>query len=336
MHRSTKPPIHLWIYNHPFHGISDQVDFFVMSMEQHGYRVSVGRQPKLSSLNVVIENFSADTKRVLMDFCKSARKRVAVIMTEHLDFEHDQIFIHGDPLWSENDYMHPATQLGRIKNLMDCLPYLRCFLVLGDLPELRNMSKMLPGVDIRQIPFPKLDFFWNKDSTVSNPMENDLLFTGFMTDYRANILAELKSNGFAVNSPQRFVSRNRRDAMNLTAKLILNIPQREGWRWLSLMRVVAALRVGRVTVSLGTNDQSAIAACCPQLDIREPGWPAVLREWIERWDSLYPNAHAGYTEMSDKFEHVRGFPHDALEFWAITDRLADYREKNAIPVALNG
>jgi len=322
MYTSKKPPLHLWIYNHPFTGISDQVDFFNTVLKQHGYSVSVGRQPSHSSLNVVIENFSAHTRDILMDFCRSSRKRVAIIMTEHLDFEGGQIFIHGDPLWSDNDYMHPTTQLGRIKNLMDCLPWLRCFFVLGDLPELRNMSTMLPGMDVRTIAFPKLGF--NSDTNAETPeiINSDLLFTGFITDYRANILAMLNANGVSVACPKRFVSRKKRDAMNRSAKIILNIPQRPGWRWLSLMRVVAALRSGRATVSLGTNDDSKIAACCFQLDIRDTSWLDVLRSQVGNWQYLCRTAHEGYTLMANEFERVHGFPHDLFEYWAITDRLS--------------
>ena len=95
------PPVHLWVYNHPFLGITDQVEFFVSTLKQHGYRVSVGREPSQTALNVVIENFSEETKRVLFEFCKATRKRVAVIMTEHLDFEHEQLVMHGTALWRD-------------------------------------------------------------------------------------------------------------------------------------------------------------------------------------------------------------------------------------------
>ena len=318
----AKPPVHLWIYNHPFYGISDQVDYFVMALAQHGYSVSVGRRPSRSALNVVIENFTADTKKTLVEFCRTSRKRVAMIMTEHLDFDGKQIFIHGDPLWSDNDYMHPAVQLGRIKNLMDCLPYLRCFLVLGDLPQLRNMSALLPGVDVRPIPFPRLDLALKEGAEASEPITGDLLFTGVMTAYRADIYSMLKKSGFSVACPQNFVSRKRRDTMSKSAKLVLNIPQRADWRWLSLMRVIAALRSGRATVSLGTNDTSQIAACCPQLDITVQNWLGVLNEHVRNWRSLYRTAYEGYTRMADEFEREHAFPHDAFEYWAITDRVA--------------
>lgn len=316
-----KPPIHLWIYNHPFNGISDQVEFFVSSFKQNGYSVSIGRQPSNSSLNVVIENFSTQTRDVLTKFCLTTRKRVAVIMTEHLDFDSGQIFIHGEPLWSDNDYMHPATQVNRIRNLIDCLPCIRCFFVLGDLPELRNMSAMLPGIDVRSIPFPRFDPVQIENTETKSQIANDLLFTGFITDYRASIIALLKANSFSLACPQKFVSRKNRDTMNRSVKLILNIPQRKEWRWLSLMRIVAALRCGRATVSLGTKDDSQISVCCYQLDISDQRWLDELRESVSNWAPLYKTAYDNYMLMAEEFERSRGFPHDILEFWSMTDRI---------------
>jgi hypothetical protein len=312
-----KPSIHLWIYNHPFYGISDQVDFFVAALTQQGYPVTVGRRPSVGALNVVIENFSPETRDVLIAFCRATNKRVAVIMTEHLDFERGEIFIHGDPLWSENDYMHPTVQVRRIVSLFDCLPYIRCMLVLGDLPELRNMSEMLPGVAVRAIPFPRLAPVG--DAQLALPPSGDLLFTGVMTDYRADLYAKLKRSQLSVAFPKRFVSRKARDALNRSVKMVLNMPQRRDWRWLSLMRIVAALRCGRATVSLGTRDDSKIAACTYQLDIARGDWMGALREHVEHWADRYRAAHARYTQMADAFERERGFPHDLFDFWALTD-----------------
>ena len=110
--------------------------------------------------------------------------------------------------------------------------------------------------------------------------------------------------------------------MHRSAKLILNIPQRKEWRWLSLMRIVAALRCGRATVSLGTKDDSQITACCYQLDISDQRWLEELKEHVSNWASFYKTAYDNYMLMAEKFEHSHAFPHGMLEFWAITDRLA--------------
>jgi len=321
MEMSTKSQIHLWIYNHPFYGISDQIDFFVSTFRQHGYTVSVGSQPSKVSLNVVIENFSGETRDILIRFCQSSRKRVAVIMTEHLDFDGGQILIHGDPLWNDNDYMHPATQVGRIVNLMECISYIRCFFVLGDLPELRNMSAMLPGVDVRVIPFPKVDLVADFKDGHASSVANDLFFSGYVTEYRSNIYSILNKCEFSIAWPKKFVSRKKRNELNRKSKIILNIPQRSDWRWLSLMRIVAALRCGRASVSLGTKDESRIASCCEQLDISDEQWPELLKEHIEDWQAVYHRCYENYMTMAGDFEREKGFPHDLLEYWAITDGL---------------
>ena len=347
MELRNQPLIHIWIYNHfletvfteytpitrrlkarSFTGISDQLEFFISSLKQHGYAVSLGKEPRSSALNVVIENFSAHTRDVLTAYCQATKKRVAVIMTEHLDFINNEIFIHGEKLSrvNRNDYMHPVTQFNRIKYLMDCLPYIRCFFVLGDLPELRNMSKVLPGVDIRAIPFPRTDPKPLNDAETPELIRDDLLFTGKMTDFRAKALALLKRKGFSVSSPAGVISRKRRDLTIRSAKLTLNIPQRQNWRWLSLMRNIAALRSGRATVSLGSMpDDSKISACTFQLDPDDHGWPDVLKQYVETWPSLYEVAHENYMNMASEYEQLNKFPDDMFEYWAITDQVTLHR-----------
>lgn len=315
------PHVHLWLYNHLFVGVGDQVSFVAMTLRQYGYTISIGRRPSLSSLNIVIENFSRVNREVLVEFCKSSRKRVAVIMTEHLDFLHGQILFHGAPLGSANDYMHPATIRARIKHLLECLPYIRCMFVLGDLPELRNISTMLPGLDVRAIPFPHVDRVMDREAGSSVEAVHDLVFTGAMTGYRMGLLDKLQAKGLSVVCPQVFLSRKRRNEMNRTAKVILNIPQREGWHWLSLMRIVAGLQTGRATVSLGTSDVSRIASCCTQVDIAKPDWCNEMQQLVADWKPLYLRDIENYSSMAKVFEQDHPFPHDVFEFWSLTDGL---------------
>jgi len=309
-------PVHLWIYNHPFHGISDQIEFFLSILRQHGHNVTAGRRPSSEALNVVIENFSGATTQTLIDFCKTKAKRVSVIMTEHLDFVGDEITIHGAPLWSDNDYMHPAAQLARIQGLMECACHIRGFLVLGDLPELRNMQSMMPGIPVRTLPFPKLSAPPPPPSWRELPA--DLVFTGVVTSYRAELLKELGAS-MTVATPNGFIPRKARDLFSQTGRLVLNLPQRPDWRWLSLMRIIAALRCGRATVSLGTQDTSQIAACCVQLDLREPDWVAQLRELTERPGEIFAREFDDYHNMAEAFSRDYAFPRDFFEAWAVTE-----------------
>lgn len=242
-------------------------------------------------------------------------------MTEHLDFQHGQVYFHGAPLGSQNDYMHSATILTRMKHLLECLPYLRCFFVLGDLPELRNISMLVPGVDVRAIPFPSLSGDPREAVETCFDTVHDLVFTGAMTEYRAKLIALMEEKGLSVACPRRFISRNRRNAMSRSAKVIVNIPQRGGWQWLSLMRIIAGLQTGRATVSLGTHDVSHIASCCTQLDIRKQDWVCEVKQCVDDWKSLYYRDAVYYSLMAKKFEQERPFPHDVFEYWSITDRV---------------
>lgn len=320
--RRNGPQIHLWIYNHPLIGITDQVEYFVRVFRQHGYDTSVGRRPSDSALNVVIENFSAQTRKTLIDFCTQTRKRVAVIMTEHIDFLDRRVFIHGDPLWSTNDYMNPATQVERLKCLLSCQPFIKFFMVLGDLPELRNFDEMMVGADVRTIPFPWMDH----QSIEQSQPTSDLLFTGVVTEYREKMLLSLASQGFSVTFPRKFGSAKRRDQLNQSVKIVLNVPQRESWQWLSLMRVIAALRSGRATVSLGTNDKSRIAACTYQLDLQRTNWLNELKQYVDNWDTAYDKMYGAYCDLAKDFGEQHPFPHDMIEFWAITDRISGTRQ----------
>jgi hypothetical protein len=314
------PPIHLWVYNHPIYGIGDQIDYFLRAFRQHGYSVSIGHEPVETALNVVIENLSMQTRNTLIDFCARTKKRVAMVMTEHIDFVDSQILIHGDPLWSDNDYMHPATQVERLKYLMSCQPYIKFFMVLGDLPELRNFSSLMIGAEVCAIPFPKLEYVDVKARTVAPP-KSDLLFTGFATEYRERIVAEIKAIGPSILSPQKFVSRKHRDLLNRSARIVLNIPQRKNWRWLSLMRIIAALRCGRATVSLGTSDTSRIAACTYQLNLEKASWKDELKEYVAHWTTTYDKMYDAYCKLVNEFEQEHPFPHDVMEYWAITDNV---------------
>lgn len=315
---TTIPSIHLWVFNHPFHGISDQVDFFKMTMALHGYTVTIGKNPRLDALNVVIENFSDKTSSILLDFCAQSGKRVAVIMTEHIDFLDQQIMIHGFPLWNQNDYMHPATQIARLKNLMSCIEFIRCFLVLGDLPELKNFSSLLPGIPVRNIPFPRIDEEKRELMNNASRIKFDTVFTGFMTQYRLELLAKLEKK-VSVFCPQKFLNHQARNALNRNARIILNIPQRPGWSWLSLMRIIAGLKCGRATISLGTRDFSEIAACCIQLDITDAKWVDLLRHHIEEYKTVYYDAMDKYGEMAAHFEKQNPFPHDIFDIWHVLE-----------------
>ncbi|WP_373237135.1 hypothetical protein [Cohaesibacter celericrescens] len=315
---AQKPKINLWVYNHLYFGISDQVDYIVAAFKQNGYEITVSQSPNDDALNVVIENFSADTREILVEYCTRTKKRVAVIMTEHVDLKNGKVFIHGQPLWSDNDYMHPKTQVDRLKYLFSCQSYIRCLFVLGDLPELLNMSEMLVGIEVLSIPFPRIK---KVNNTSTNPM-CDFAFTGFKTKFREGLLSIISANDLSIKYPSTLLAPEKRDAINISAKLVLNLPQRKEWQWLSSMRILAALRCGRATVSLDTFDTCEMAKCTYQLGIDNEDWMLELKSYSEDWRGMYDRAYDNYVDMAETFEREHPFPHDMIDFWAITDHLS--------------
>ncbi|QSH40341.1 hypothetical protein P0136_00170 [Lentisphaerota bacterium ZTH] len=315
----TDNKIHIWIFNHPFAGIGDQLDFFIMAMKQRGYHVTLGKQPRVNSLNVLIENFAQESFETVRDFCEKNNKKVAVIMTEHLDLISNTMRIHGEPLFNLNDYMHPHTQIARIRFLFDLAPYIECLLTLGDLPKLQNINQMLPGIAMRRIFFPAINP--PEGSLTEDQFNGDLLFTGFKTHFREEVIDSITAAGMKMYSPEKMVSRHVRNKLNSRVKIILNLPQRKSWEWLSLMRIFAGLYCGRATVSLGTNDNSEIAACCYQLDIDNSDWVDQLKDYVENYRYYYETALNNYNIMAEKFEKEHPFPHDIFELWGITDNL---------------
>lgn len=307
------PQLHLWVYNHPLEGISDQLEFFFLLLKQYGYRVSMSRRPRVDALNVVIENFSETSSQTLINFCEQTGKRVAIIMTEHLDLYGNELLIHGERLWSDNDYMHPATQVARIKNLMDCVPWLRAIFVLGDLPQLEGSDRMFPGIPVRALPFPLIP----RIDVAEQVPQHDFVFSGAETEFRRQVLKRIReSHSLALTT--QFLPRNGRDQLNASARIVLNIPQRPGWRWLSLMRIIAALHCGRATVSIATGDSSWISRCCYQLP--ESEWELRLGEVIGDWKGAYITAYEHYDEMRQDFVSERGFPSDLFEYWALLEK----------------
>lgn len=314
MNIQKKERIHLWIYNHPFSGISDQVDFFVLSLKQRGYSVTIGKQPRVDALNVVIENFSNETAEKLVNFCSTHNKKVAVIMTEHIDFINNTLYMHGEKLWTHNDYMHPYTQVARLRALMSCSQYIRAFFVLGDLPMLKNFSSFFVGIPVLNIPFPTLEYFSKKGHC-----SNDATFTGFLTEYRNDILHVLRrQHNVSCPTVSKFLSRAKRGHLYEESKIILNLPQREEWKWLSLMRIIAALRHGRATVSIGTNDSSKIAECVYQIPF-DSNLNKTMDDYLSNWKTYYDNAYANYHKMAETFEEEHPFPEELFDYWALLE-----------------
>ncbi|QSH41433.1 hypothetical protein P0136_08075 [Lentisphaerota bacterium ZTH] len=316
--------IHLWVFNHPFSNICDQVVFFVSSLRQHGYQVTIGLKPKKTALNVIIENLNNKSFRIVEEFCKSSNKKIAVIMTEHFDFICNELLIYGQPLFVENQYIPRQEIFSRLHCLLHLSPYIKSIFRLGDLPGLEGFSEnIMNGIGIYSIPFPKIEF---SHKNLDKPKINfDIIFTGKKTAFRSDVLNELKKRNFILLHNDKLVSRHIRNLNNHKARIIINIPQNSNWKWLSSMRIFAGLACKRATVSLGTNDDSIIAESCFQLDMDNFDWEENLRNLITDYRNCYKTAYENYNKMTKKFLEKSPFPHSFFKFWEITDNLPQQR-----------
>lgn len=307
------PPLRLWLFNHPLRYITEQVEFFCLASRAAGYQVSVSNRPSPGALNVLIENFSPRTTPEVAAFCRQHRKRVAVVMTEHIDFVAGEVRFHGSGMEAHDDYMASLSKMGRLFSLLTLTDHVRCFFRLGDLPELRNFGEMVPGVPVRTIPFPVLSPSDRALPGARRAPTHDFVFTGKVTQHRAAVLAQLNVR-YQVLSSSEIVSRRKRDAMNAAARFTLNIPQNADWRWISTMRVLAALRCRRATVAIGAFEHSAAAAFCLLLsnsDLKR----GKLDQPLGEYDNTFEHFFAKY----ESFVRSGGnpeFPHDEFDLWA--------------------
>jgi hypothetical protein len=309
--------VHLWVFNNLFQGISEQVEFFCTSLRDHGFRPSVSRSPVHGALNVVIENFTPESAAQIARFCADTGKRVGVILTEHIDLLYGRLFFHGRPLSQRDEYMHSVTKTSRITNLLLLRDQISVLLRLGDLPRLRNFEQVMPGVPIRTIPFPSISP--TDRALPGEKAQYDFVFTGILTAYRRKVLKTL-SKSFSVYVPQghgaqNLVSRRRRDAINAQAKLVLNIPQSSEWQWVSPMRVLAALRCRRVTVTFRSREKTLIDPICLFSDYSKPRLSDEIRSALEEPESCFHEKLKLYNVLVHSSENSF-FPQADLRLWA--------------------
>ncbi|MDQ3185877.1 MAG: hypothetical protein M3Q16_05330 [Pseudomonadota bacterium] len=305
-------PIRLWIFNHAIRGITEQIEFFYLALKSQGREVSISNHPEPSALNVVIENFNKNSAGIVETFCRKYHKRVGMILTEHLDFNQGEIFFHGARLGVDSDYMHPATKRERLLNLILLREHTKCFFRLGDLPMLHGVERMLPGMPVITIPFPKLKLTDRSPRSVSGPPIYDFVFTGHLTNYRRQILGKLEKQ-YNVWVANTMSSRRRRDALNTMGRFVLNIPQNENWPWISSMRVLAALRCGRVTVTTNTDRNGAIPPICLQFDKKEL-FDTAVADALADYEHIFEEKFSAYTTFVTSKQNAP-FPEDVFDVW---------------------
>lgn len=309
--------VNLCIFNHPMAGITDQAFFVETLLRNRGYDVSISDRLRKDALNLVIENFRLASDgfnfvESMEKFCGRFGKRVGIIMTEHIERHEAQILFNGALL---TDAVYIANKMSRLFSVLAHSKFAHCFFTLGPLPELNSFRQIFLLHSLYRLPFPDLGTSMPAgDLPYADEIGYDAVFTGSMTPYRKQVLEELRSR-FKILVSTEFQTEVRREALYRGAKVALNIPQDASWGWISPMRVIFGLRVGRPTVHFGgTLRQTEFDRAVP---LEED-----LSTAIADPAALYKNQATGYDQLVRK--GANQFPDHIFRLWAMLEDLDDF------------
>ena len=298
--------VNFCVFNHRPIGITDQVEFMDAVFTELGWQVTVSDCLAADALNFVLECFLPASKggsqvARIAAFCRRHRKRVGIIMSEHIELDEDGLTFNGTPL---HDRTYIDDKESRILGLVELSEFAFAFFTLGCLPELNSFGSLLPRHRVYRLPFPTI-------APAGQPagaqrIDYDLVFTGSMTPYRQQILDAL-SRQYKVHVASQGMAEEDRFGLCQRSRLILNVPQMPGWTWISPMRVMFGLRAGRATLHHGGElRQTAFdASVKTELPI-----DTALRDW----QGTYVAQQRQYQELVDSY--WRHFPRAVLEVWA--------------------
>ena len=311
LNKVTKPKIHLNLFNiHNINYVVDQVEFILSIFKQNGYQLSVGNEFKDDALNILIECFDECYKKnsdvaKIINYCKKNNKKVAVIMTEHIDYIDKKIHAYCVPLDNIDKTHYNPVIKKRILSFLAISPFIKHIFTLGEYPKLKNFREMT-GKTPMVIPYPKIN-----EVLHNGDLEYDFVFSGKDTKYRSKIIDEITKKSFSVknNAYQKILIRRKRNQLISKAKINLNIPQDENWKYPSMLRIILALSLGKITISVedGVADanENFYAKVSPD-NISE------LESYLKQHDAYYKKYLEAYNEVTAKAI----FPNDHFRIWA--------------------
>lgn len=314
--------VNLCIFNNPMAGITDQVFFLETSLRNRGYDVSISDRLRKDALNLTIENFRLTSDNfnyveTIGTFCERFGKRIGFILTEHIERQGTQIIFNGMRV-TDTDATYIANRMRRFFGLLAQSQFAFGFFTLGSLPELHSFRDIFALHSLYRLPFPALDFpappvpdVGRSAGLLRRDGDYDCIFTGAITPYRAKVLAGLRSR-FRILTSSLTGTEVEREALYRRAKIALNIPQDPSWGWISPMRIMFGLRVGRPTVHVGgTLQRTEFDRAIPlEEDIAEA---------VADPAGLYAQQVTGYRQLAR--EGDARFPDHAFQLWALLENL---------------
>jgi len=246
-----KPKINLCTFNVTRVGIFDQIWFAKELFFQNGYEFLCTNALRPDCLNLLIENFVDEDIETLSSFARRFKKKIGVIMTEHIELEAEG-FTFGGAQLTDMEYIRNKKE--RLFGLLSITDYAFGYFTFGDLPKLHTWNRILPGHRPYHLPYPSI----HKTTAQPTRPDYDIVFTGVLTPHRKSVLRELAKK-YRVRQSELTKTEEERAAHYAKAKIAVTVPQTKDWRWISPMRVLFGLRAGLATIDLGQDHTTTFA-----------------------------------------------------------------------------
>lgn len=291
--------VNLCIFNHPREHILDQIWFAQETFSHNGYEVLCTDTLRPDCLNLLIENFIESDADIIGAFCRRFGKQIGIVMTEHIELEKEGMFSFAGVSLTQSEYIGNKEQrLFSLLSLTDCV---FGFFTFGELPELRTWGDIVPTHGMHRLPYPSIGKVADR---LAQP-DYDIVFTGTMTQYRESVLGQMGKNYRVVQSSVRETEPERAE-LYTRSKIAVNIPQDEGWKWISPMRILFGLRCGVPTVHLGHRDMTMLSRLVME--------PIDLQNAVRDHDALFQRQISNYEEFV-KSKYNSRFPSGMFDIW---------------------
>jgi hypothetical protein len=223
--------------------ISDQL-FFLQEILRGRCNFRFSNELVEADYIVLIEYFDQKTLNKMNEYLlRNKNSKIIVVLTEHIDLIQDQLLFHGKSIHTDNDYMTPADKSLRIEGLLKTRFLVDFYITLFDLPELVGFDRLLPGKKVVRLSGYSIRKIFNQTKP-----EYDFIFFGKLTDYRKDILEKLIKS-YSVRIESKFINEYELADLINKSSVVLNIPQDKDWKWLSIMRCLRSLNLGRPVIN---------------------------------------------------------------------------------------
>jgi hypothetical protein len=211
-------------------GVGDTIRYLSKALNDFGCNSRISKEPCNNSVNFFIENFDEGYVLKIKEL-KEKGGYVVVVCTEFLTgcTFNDFMQVQSGGQYSDKEYW-----LGRFSRFLEIVPLCDSICHLSDIAAI-DFSNFL-NRNVHYLPHRYVNNYKSVIHRSDSRKDIDFLFTGTVTDYRMEILNELKKRGFNVEMSGMLTAQFYRDDLISRAKICLNIPQSAAWKYPSQSR----------------------------------------------------------------------------------------------------